>query len=366
MVRLLPLSALITPATLTVFLSQNSTTSIKNVPGINMTNPDNFEDLFYVQSTSRTLTRIASSVSTEAQILPMDVVYANSSYTMDFQGPSLKCGPAAPNETEFIDKYWVLVDPRADSIGSNNFTWIPVFMGFSPNKDLEMNATRFVSTCVIGSSMFTAADCTALYSLAAWLLPALFLRLRDERWSCSLQVTQFSANFHASDTQQTIGNSHSFKWLADWRDTAIEVGKNIREDVTIPFSPEGVEFSDPMADTRKVLESHVAITQAAINTFRAMIGVEVASNQMQAAAYVKSFNARITESAIDGLVWSSLNKTIWFLSNDFVDVNGNLSYNTVELSAEDIALAQTRSLGSVIEEFSRNMTLSLFSRREFW
>lgn len=99
--RLLPLVALVTPATLTVEsrVTQNITTQM--VPYPVFETPDAREQSFnlwsdymgvgWVNSASPALTRLLTAVASGMAILPVSAPYPNSSYSMQFYGPCLKC-----------------------------------------------------------------------------------------------------------------------------------------------------------------------------------------------------------------------------------------------------------------------------------
>ncbi|PTB48336.1 hypothetical protein M431DRAFT_513743 [Trichoderma harzianum CBS 226.95] len=100
----LPIVAVFTPAALTVQPSKqlNETKHIKPLPTINSTSPYPFAQWGneggggYV-APSVAVARLVSSVASQGTILPIQAPYANSSYSLDFYGPSLSCGPLGGN-----------------------------------------------------------------------------------------------------------------------------------------------------------------------------------------------------------------------------------------------------------------------------
>lgn len=105
---LMPLSALITPATLTVTRPSLSEPLNMMVPSINFSIVEPLynwsmsvrimEDEASNNGITPYMYRILSSTTTSAQILPMKALAPglNSTYQLTFWGPSLRCNPASP------------------------------------------------------------------------------------------------------------------------------------------------------------------------------------------------------------------------------------------------------------------------------
>ncbi|KAL6791487.1 hypothetical protein GGI42DRAFT_335764 [Trichoderma sp. SZMC 28013] len=107
----LPIVAVFTPAALTVQPSKqlNQSKSIERLPTINSTSPYPFAQWGneggggYV-APSVAVARLVSSVASQGSILPIQAMGLNSSYSLDFYGPSLSCGPLGGN-SEFHAAY---------------------------------------------------------------------------------------------------------------------------------------------------------------------------------------------------------------------------------------------------------------------
>ncbi|KAF3076700.1 hypothetical protein CFAM422_001044 [Trichoderma lentiforme] len=97
----IPLAAVITPGTLVVVPTTLSTSKSYPVPVVNFSQVQPLYDYdssvvgYDGQSTSNGITpylsRIVSSTATSSQILPMNIGLANSTYNLTFHGPSFRC-----------------------------------------------------------------------------------------------------------------------------------------------------------------------------------------------------------------------------------------------------------------------------------
>jgi hypothetical protein len=94
----MPLSALVAQATLTVVPSTNVTREAKLVPALDFNSP-NFLANGLDDGIAPILGRISSATISIPAILPMDAVYPNSTYDLNFQGPGLNCHNATDNPT---------------------------------------------------------------------------------------------------------------------------------------------------------------------------------------------------------------------------------------------------------------------------
>lgn len=94
--RLIPLTALITPATLSVQLKTTSTTTQMNVPTVDFTRDFWNNWAFYggagiISGPSYLINRSFTATYSSAAIIPLTPPLPNSSYTLQFWGPSYKC-----------------------------------------------------------------------------------------------------------------------------------------------------------------------------------------------------------------------------------------------------------------------------------
>lgn len=94
--RLVPLTAVITPATLSVRLLPTTNITQRRVATVNFT--DSFwlpwvslEGAGFIQSPTPDISRLFTATSSSVEVLPIPAPFPNSSYTLEFWGPSYKC-----------------------------------------------------------------------------------------------------------------------------------------------------------------------------------------------------------------------------------------------------------------------------------
>ncbi|KAF2109692.1 hypothetical protein BDV96DRAFT_635959 [Lophiotrema nucula] len=120
-VWLIPIAAVVPPATLSVALRENITsTSMEDAPQLNFSSfnflanmpstgfgsPSGDTQWFEYNGPSLHLTRTALSVAIQQSILPIEPPFqkTNSSWTVNFNAPSLQCDPASPDRTLAVQK----------------------------------------------------------------------------------------------------------------------------------------------------------------------------------------------------------------------------------------------------------------------
>ncbi|CAG8909080.1 unnamed protein product [Penicillium egyptiacum] len=154
---LIPLAAVVTPATLSIRLLPTSNITQLRVPTVNFT--DSFwrpwvtwEGAGSIGSPSPDISRMFTATSSSAEILPVPAPFPNSSYTLEFWGPSYKCQRLSEaivemqgmNFTDHLDmdaQYSSLQKLWEHEIGnSTNLTRV-VYSGAAPS---ALNNTLFV------------------------------------------------------------------------------------------------------------------------------------------------------------------------------------------------------------------------------
>lgn len=90
------MSAIITPATLSVHLITTTNTTLVRVPTVNFTDSfwaswANFEGLGYIDTPSAEISRLFTVTSSSVDVVPASAPFPNSTYSLDFYGPSYKC-----------------------------------------------------------------------------------------------------------------------------------------------------------------------------------------------------------------------------------------------------------------------------------
>ncbi|RDW60438.1 uncharacterized protein DSM5745_10896 [Aspergillus mulundensis] len=93
---LIPLTAVVTPSTLAVHLETTNRTIQSQVPTVNFT--DAFWDDMVttagagrIRSPSAAISRLFTATSSSLEVVPVPALFPNSSYTLEFWGPSYKC-----------------------------------------------------------------------------------------------------------------------------------------------------------------------------------------------------------------------------------------------------------------------------------
>ncbi|KAF9888266.1 hypothetical protein FE257_008835 [Aspergillus nanangensis] len=94
---LVPLTALVTPATLSVNLLTKPNITRAHVPTVNFTDENFwkswalFEGVGRIENPSSAISRLFTAVSSSVAVVPFPPPFPNSSYTLEFWGPSYKC-----------------------------------------------------------------------------------------------------------------------------------------------------------------------------------------------------------------------------------------------------------------------------------
>ncbi|KAL4908141.1 hypothetical protein BDW74DRAFT_97561 [Aspergillus multicolor] len=92
----IPLTAVVTPSTLSVYLETTNRTVQTQVPTVNFTDAF-WEDMVTnagagrIRSPSAATSRLFSATSSSLEVVPVPAPFPNSSYTLEFWGPSYKC-----------------------------------------------------------------------------------------------------------------------------------------------------------------------------------------------------------------------------------------------------------------------------------
>ncbi|KAL2812286.1 hypothetical protein BJX63DRAFT_443512 [Aspergillus granulosus] len=94
---LIPLTAIITPATLSVHLLTKTNTTWLRVPTVNFAEEPfwlpwaSYGGAGYIDSPSPDISRLFAATTSSMEVLPVSAPFPNSSYTLEFWGPSYKC-----------------------------------------------------------------------------------------------------------------------------------------------------------------------------------------------------------------------------------------------------------------------------------
>lgn len=234
--RVLPLVAVITPATLTVKLSSqpNRTSIIAPIPIVNYENwtlfgSSKLYDSEPVIAPSPRIAKILLSVASSGSILNMPAPFPNSSYSVNMYGPSISCdNPGNVSFTKYIN----------DIITYNTFGDPVKFVAFIPTlgpghmrnrTEEEYASTGLLSALYYSASPdartldYTTRDTIETNKSAAKLYFALRSALSDPTslTECQLYNSSYTIDFTFKNGQQDISyrskNINPVSVL-DWKD----------------------------------------------------------------------------------------------------------------------------------------------------
>ncbi|KAK5996953.1 hypothetical protein PT974_02301 [Cladobotryum mycophilum] len=310
LVWLIPLSALITPATLTVTPSTHSSTRIGLVPSVNFSHIDPLfdSDVGEIESTlsdngiTPYMARLVASTASSLQVLPMDRAIAGSNYNVTFHGPSFRC-----QEPSALIKEAILI--------TMNATW---FIATSPKTDPDFTSkTAWLAFPPPISFLYHLAEAEAeekpLLDVTRENIfnhGRLWIWAQNVTYDCVLTDTEYNVHFYysASEGAQRIKPEYNFRWTED-----------------------------------DLYGSYFAIANAIANLLSGVMrGYRTG---------IMSYKTRMAETA----VFSGLKAS----PGPYEAPSSRLS--TLVLPPDIKALARNKSVGELVEELSRNVTLSLFS-----
>ncbi|ATY67313.1 hypothetical protein A9K55_000361 [Cordyceps militaris] len=317
LVWLLPLSALITPATLTIVPSRQRSTKFEKVPQLYFQfEPDQYGFSVYTwqRRPSPLLTRISMAAASSMNILPMPAQAPNSSWTVHFTGPSLQCQEPPPGLLEILD---AVVNATQTHINKYSKMRL-VYTAFTPDLrwfslfGAKGGADDFARDCVLGGAV--CSDDPRGRSRP------LVMRLREKSYACLLRNTSYSARFHSSLLQTTV-ELIAHKW----------------QDMDTSYDP-----------TYGVVGKAIAKMLTGAYYF----SLELKGGGKDVIMRLGSARTSIDSTALMGALEDRVN---------------NAYYKEIfKTSPKDAALTRNSSLGDLVEELSRNITLSLFSSTRLW
>ncbi|EFQ93601.1 hypothetical protein CFE70_010171 [Pyrenophora teres f. teres 0-1] len=311
----LPLAALIVPSTLTVHQAFSTTYSPATVPTLNLSNSSAYSTMFG-DGNSPLLRRLTLVTATGMQILPMSRVYPNhnASYEYEFDGPSLKCEKVTETRLQNMSAI-VNETTRQILFAAQHYTGEADlrYVSFTTEKQ-GVNATgynnvsNFVANCIVGIEGNTFPFCATITNT-----PILWTKMGDESITCTTYNTHFKAFFGAKGAQGDIYPvaSIDYKW---------------KEPVNTDVS-------------QRLFSSLATILNGYFGTFTSggASGGSFSSDTM----IVTTALLEQLQKASDDLR-STVPQEPWMRSRE------------------------NQTLGQVIEELSRNQTLSLFSNEALW
>jgi hypothetical protein len=360
------LSAIVTPSTLSVRPTTSSVTVDLAVPTLNFSTFNEFREGLAVQAP---LTRLSKLVASGIQIPPVPAFIADTSYTLEIVGPSLQCGTPSSDVATNID---AIFEATGGHVSNNNGTkqQMAVYVAFTPFTpwtysgrawpldDLGQTRTnssdwsRFVEICLKGSQ----SHCSLLGPTLAGIpdqsteghgktidtANALWLRFGDVRLSCSVQKTLYRLEF---DARNPLTALKSYSYIQ-----------------------QGVFEADSLENAGLIVAIQPLLDILRGSTY--MTGRWCFLSQMQmtkcttALTYVTS-QTSIHETALTAMVYEKAgeirNKTWEVARKQGQGVAEPKSDPIPSADPRDIPLTRNLTLREIIEEMSRNLTLSYFS-----
>ncbi|KAJ6198750.1 hypothetical protein J3E72DRAFT_414986 [Bipolaris maydis] len=308
----LPLAALIPPSTLTVAGAELYRERFTKVPTLNLNDTSLYKSEGIGEGTSPLLHRLTIATATSMQILPMRrTLPINATYNYSFDAPSLKCAPATGDHLQNFtairkESIRQLLDLAGQSLSADADMRYLSFSANTTGVSLtgSENVTTYVAKCIAGERF---DDCGTNSNI-----PTFFMQMGNETITCTTHNTKFTAlfgDFGAQDTQPVTYVSHEFK------------------------EPLNTEVTGRM--------------------FRALSTI------------LNGFFGAFTEGGAAGGYFSGKSMIpdtafLELLQQNFPDLR-----NTVPQEAWMSQRTNT-TLAAIVEELSRNQTLSLFSNERLW
>ncbi|XPS71716.1 hypothetical protein M3J09_003893 [Ascochyta lentis] len=360
---LLPLSAIVTPSTLSIRPVTSSATVELPVPVVNFSAFENFRD---GDSVKASLTRLSRLVTSGVQTPPIKAFISNSSYNTEVVGPSLQCTTPSSDVIENID---AVFEGVGGSLQSGNGTIQPmaVYVAFTPFTpvtlsgrpwpidDLGQSVTNssywneFIDRCVrvsnpacslIAPTAFGIPDNSSEgYGKTINTANALWLRFGDERLSCSVQKTLYRLRFDARHSSTALAG-YSFEHQGVFN---YDSGENAG--LIIAIQP----LLDVLRGTTYFSHNWCSLRD------------QQTTKCMSALSY-KISQTLIHETALTAMVYEKAgevrNKT-WKIAEKMPIAAPHDSIPSAD--PLDVSLSRNLTFSNIIEEMSRNVTLSYFT-----
>lgn len=318
----MPLSALVSPATLTVVPVWAMTPKAMVVPIVNYSNISPLYDIGQSNTADNGVTpflsRLMAATASSLNILPMKAIVPLTNYWLEFPAPSLRCVTAPENITAVINR---VADTAAPPLGGAGIPfWNISFLAFTPQRQMLFNSgvdypeyTRFVDTCVAEQSAINGSNfiCMGMAADTAETPPYIWVQADSDYYSCTLEDTFFNVTFNVSGNIQTIDHPYSFRY------------------------------------TGKALQpGFYVLGQVMTNWLSGVVwgfyhGLESVRTQILQTSLYAALKTTTNETSIGGIVASAIPPV-------------------------EKALTRGLTMGQLIEELSRNLTLNLFSTDRTW
>lgn len=342
----------------------NTTVGELPVPTLNFSTFESFRER---DSVKASLSRLTSLVMSGVHIPPVDAFIANSTYTLELVGPSLQCG--APSE-DIVRNIDAVFEGTSAKLKADNGTeqQTSIYVAFTPFAPVTYSGrvwplddvgqvasnssdwSDFIDLCILNSrptcslispTMFGIPDESTMgYGKTIDTSNALWLRLNDERLRCSVHKTRFTLEFDAR---------HPVTALKSYTSTV--------EDVFESDTSEHAGFIVAMQPLLDILTGATYLnprwcSKASMQMTKCTSDLSYAISQTE-----------IHDTALTALVYEKAGLTYQKVLDIALEDGTIMPPNSLAPSVDplDVIFARNLSLGAMIEEMSRNLTLSFFS-----
>ena len=350
--RCLPIASLVTPATLSVNLILKDHSLMAGVPSLNISDPNQAHRYAYATASKDTadprlvtylrprtiLTRLAEAAGTTGEILQIPPVFVNATYELQFFGPVVKCndanGSIAKQIGAAVERSKSLKDNSIKEIQNSYFAMVP---------DLSVSGIKSQSG-VIQAANHSDTNSAAHGSNELWLgfsrnqmsLDGQ-VQARPHYLQCSLYNTSYNVEFSFVQGGQSLKLKNDLK----------------------PLNPINYPSGTSESDEAQMEMAYTAFMWALSDQLTGSIAFYSNMSTNSQSEVWSEITSNIQNTALLGS--SDLQSFFDFNTNLFASKQGTKKGKVSDQRAEDIALAQNRTLDVLIEELSSNITLSLMS-----
>lgn len=279
------------------------------------------------------VSRLVTATATNGVILALDPPYANATYTVNFDGPAIKCDTANATIAQIIDNLRNEADQNhakdVTPIATRYYAFVPVLSGArnlsSPNQGISAISSARLQAPVEGSN-----ELWMVYSKYSEGYDALPLRDRpteDEYKTCRLHRASYTFDLAF---QEIVQDSKLIK-------------QDILEAVAYPNQ------GDLQSDDLKIRHAYSAVMWAISDLIIGKMGnYDISDDTFGGRTNFSEINTQIAHTSLLGT--SDLRV--------FFDKNRDWNVAPSPQTAQDVALAKNKRLVDLIEELTLNVTMS--------
>lgn len=282
------------------------------------------------------ISRISSATATTGQILPISPPFTNSSYSLQFYGPTVKCDEANDTQAAIIDNVLKL----QTSIPRDSFTEQTVaYFAFVPTDSIMHGDLD--------------ADLETLQSLSEIRMQQTS-NASNQLWATYQRYVWNASNIRTLQTHHTVCRLYNASYEVDF---AFQAGNQT-------ITKRGLDILNEIEYPK---DSSTAITNYAAHSYSAFMWVLTDQLVGSMGFWVDNTTGRKFSSISTPIEHNSLLGSVdldpFFDYNDALYVQNATTLNkpTSDQRLEDKALAGNKTLNALIEELSFNTTISFMS-----